>query len=126
MLMMRLQHNHETRYTLFEKTLEKSYITLMKCNTCAKQLASYKELLAKLWAIHASVLHASVKFKSSCTIYRYKSSNILNLPSWPYLISKVLVAYHLIIVVKMFYELLYIIQVKAFLLKSFTFLAFLT
>ena len=42
-----------------------------------------------------------------------------------YLILKLLVAYHLIIVVKMSCELLYIIQVKAFLIKSFTSLALL-
>ena len=54
---------------LARKALEKSYITLVKYNTRAKQLASYEELLARRWVIHASVLHASVKFKSSGTVY---------------------------------------------------------
>ena len=53
---------------LARKALEKSYITLVKYNTRAKQLASYEELLARRWVIHASVLHASVKFKSSGTV----------------------------------------------------------
>ena len=53
---------------LARKALEKSYITLVKYNARAKQLASYEELLARRWVIHASVLHASVKFKSSGTV----------------------------------------------------------
>ena len=33
-----------------------------------RALASFKKLLEKIYRTHASLVHASVKFKSSCTV----------------------------------------------------------
>ena len=71
MLMMRLVCDGEVLY-LFANKLESSCIFLVcsRLNAMNTQaLTSFKELLEKINEMHVSLVHASVKLKSSCISY---------------------------------------------------------